>query len=405
VIAWIADAGWRGELAACDETARRTIYFDQGNVVGAESDAREERLGDVLLRNGDLTEAQVTACRVLTESGRVRFGQAAVELGYLTRDELFSRMRKRVEAIFAAAIATESGTYAFEEGFEDSALSFRQRRPADEMLALSADAKVSHARARLPSSLPGFRKTNAPEHPSDPRGLREADGGLANVADLVAAIGATGPKAGTSIGPRLDPRRIVDVYNEASSTLFAQLDAPAAQIVRTELARFAESAQYAATFAGAGPADDGSLRADVVYENLVTQGELAAADQRLARMLYDYASYAIFVAGPYLEAPERIAEQLVPIAPAKKTMPVPSRTQATVKMARFTMPRPDASRTVKLHRFEPPRAPLPAAGRPSHSRRPLVALAILIVALAIATGVVLGRASASHVRGANATSR
>ena len=38
VITFIADAGWRGELVVECDGERRSIFFDQGHVVGAESD-------------------------------------------------------------------------------------------------------------------------------------------------------------------------------------------------------------------------------------------------------------------------------------------------------------------------------------------------------------------------------
>src|SRR5256885_17146189 len=77
VITCVADGGWRGELVVVSDDERRCLFFDQGHVVGAESDAEGDRVGDVLLRTGVLRSEQVTACRVLTESGSVRFGQAA----------------------------------------------------------------------------------------------------------------------------------------------------------------------------------------------------------------------------------------------------------------------------------------------------------------------------------------
>jgi hypothetical protein len=48
VLALLAQTGWRGELVVEDAEALRSVYFDQGNVVGATTNVEAERIGAVL---------------------------------------------------------------------------------------------------------------------------------------------------------------------------------------------------------------------------------------------------------------------------------------------------------------------------------------------------------------------
>src|SRR5262245_23328903 len=56
IVALIGQAGWNGELAVLEGAANRSIFFEQGHVVGALSTAQGERIGEVLYRYGALTE-------------------------------------------------------------------------------------------------------------------------------------------------------------------------------------------------------------------------------------------------------------------------------------------------------------------------------------------------------------
>src|SRR3954471_19721500 len=58
ILALVAQTGWRGELVVLDGDDARSIFFEQGNVVGAVTSVEEERLGSVLYRFGAITPEQ-----------------------------------------------------------------------------------------------------------------------------------------------------------------------------------------------------------------------------------------------------------------------------------------------------------------------------------------------------------
>src|SRR5688572_10487623 len=81
IIMFIARAGWWGELIVEDDEATRSLYFDEGHVVGAESTAGAEELGEVLRRTRTLTEDQTLACARHAGEHAASFSDAVVELG------------------------------------------------------------------------------------------------------------------------------------------------------------------------------------------------------------------------------------------------------------------------------------------------------------------------------------
>ena len=80
VLALLGQTGWRGELLVFDGESTRSVFFEQGNVVGAQTTVDDERLGSVLYRYGALTSAELEQILEKVHAGR-RFGEAAMELG------------------------------------------------------------------------------------------------------------------------------------------------------------------------------------------------------------------------------------------------------------------------------------------------------------------------------------
>src|SRR5687768_8993746 len=120
VIALLGQTGWRGELVVLEGEAVRSVFFDQGNVVGAQTNVDEERIGSVLYRYGGL-DAE-TRDHVVASMGTRRFGEVAVELGHLNRESLYSYISKQVQEIVFATLTVGDGTFFFLDGFEEARL-------------------------------------------------------------------------------------------------------------------------------------------------------------------------------------------------------------------------------------------------------------------------------------------
>jgi hypothetical protein len=99
---------------------------------------------------------------------------------------------------------------------------------------------------------------------------------------------------------------IVAVFNRAMRMLMRELDAiDEADAVRLELGRFARNhGLYAALFRNALPADDGTLDPGRISANVGRMSAPDDSDRMLADSLYEYASYALFLARPHLKRAE-----------------------------------------------------------------------------------------------------
>ena len=95
--------------------AVKKVFFNQGDIIYASSTLDEERLGECLLRDGKITEAQYEkATEALTETGR-KFGVILVKLGYITPRDLVEGARSQVKGIVLSLFSWQ-GAYRFDEG-------------------------------------------------------------------------------------------------------------------------------------------------------------------------------------------------------------------------------------------------------------------------------------------------
>ena len=123
------------------------------------------------------------------------------------------------------------------------------------------------------------------------------------------------------------------LFNDAIAMILADVDhAGRGEEVRWQLTSFATGAGiYDALFRGSGPAPDGTLDAARVIENAEMLAGPGQAEAMLAQWLYEYVSFAMFVAEPYLRMgpdgiplskrgegtplSKRVAELVGPLAP------------------------------------------------------------------------------------------
>ena len=127
---------------------------------------------------------------------------------------------------------------------------------------------------------------------------------------------------------------IVTLFNRAISLIMNKVSESGGQAdVREQLASFATaSGVYDALFRDAGPAEDGTLDPDKIAETVQVLVGPDNAESMLAQWLYEYASFAMFIAEPLLRTrvvdegagpptsegaavSRKVAELLAPLAP------------------------------------------------------------------------------------------
>jgi hypothetical protein len=88
----------------------RVLYFRRGDIASAASNADDDRLHNILIREGRLTGPQVDMARARQRPG-VSLGKTLIELGFLTPSELLQGARRQVRQILAAVFALSDGSF------------------------------------------------------------------------------------------------------------------------------------------------------------------------------------------------------------------------------------------------------------------------------------------------------
>ncbi len=320
ILSVIAQGGWNGELVVVDQDGeQRALFVEAGHLVGASSTAERERLGRVLYQYGALTEEQLDmVLRVITPE--VRFGEAAVALGYLTRERLFELIGRQSEEVLYATMQLAVGSFYFIDGIDEAKLPYRLRISLASLM-MEGVRRMDEASAyasRIPSLFHVPARTGAPP-PAEPELLRwyEAVDGKRSVDELSRALCEGSFDAMRAVFQLLqrgavrvapprptEPKAVVTIVNQCLVAIFAKVDATGGGAeVREQLASFATAGGvYDALFRDAGPAPDGSLVLEKIADNIELLVGGADGTKLLAQWLYEYTAFAMFVAEPLLRA-------------------------------------------------------------------------------------------------------
>jgi hypothetical protein len=332
IVALLAQTGWRGELSVLDDDHERSIFFDQGNIVGASTNVEHERIGAVLYKFGAIDAAQRDGA-LEAQAGGKRFGEVVLERGWLSQEQLYQYMTRQIEEIVFAVLGVSDGTFFFLDGFDDARLVVRHTVSASALLIDSVTRmdEVRFFRQKIPSieHVPVRNEGSIP--PGEFSRVYDAVDGVRSVEEVGRLTGlgefettkhlyALVQSHCVAIHPPPvtgGPHAIVAAANAALSAVFRAVAAGGhgAELSRS-LASFASGAGvYDILLRGAGPDADGRLDPDVVVENSVLVAAGAAPAHVLRQMLHEYVSFALFSVGAVLgSGPEaELARQVAPM--------------------------------------------------------------------------------------------
>jgi hypothetical protein len=154
IVSAAAQNGWHGELAVIDDDIVRRITIDQGALKSAFSNSLSERLGEVMVSLGAITRDQLARC-VLQATESKRFGEIALDQGYIDRQKLFAMLQAQAERIFQNALLVAGGRYTFTiSAEEDDAPVMTLHMPIQNLLLESVQRidEMALFRERIPSS-------------------------------------------------------------------------------------------------------------------------------------------------------------------------------------------------------------------------------------------------------------
>jgi tetratricopeptide (TPR) repeat protein len=108
-----------GKKTGCLSVTHRNnfgfIYFDKGRISYASIVNRRDRLGDILVKSGQLSQAQLNEAIALQARERdARVGDLLVRLGHLTREQLHQHIRMQIEEAVYFLFTWTQGTFNFE---------------------------------------------------------------------------------------------------------------------------------------------------------------------------------------------------------------------------------------------------------------------------------------------------
>lgn len=108
-----------GKKTGCLSVTHRNnfgyIYFDKGRICYASIVNRRDRLGDMLVKNGIVTQAQLDSAIGLQDKRRdKRLGELLVEQGALTLDQLHAAIHVQIQEAVYFLFTWNQGTFNFE---------------------------------------------------------------------------------------------------------------------------------------------------------------------------------------------------------------------------------------------------------------------------------------------------
>jgi len=93
----------------------KSIYFKNGEIIFAQSNMPEERLGPILFKLGKITKQQWEDAESSLELGK-RFGNILTNKGYITEEELNDGIKYQIEEIIYSVFSLTEGLFYFIEG-------------------------------------------------------------------------------------------------------------------------------------------------------------------------------------------------------------------------------------------------------------------------------------------------
>jgi tetratricopeptide (TPR) repeat protein len=106
----IYSARLTGQLELVLGRVERQLFFDGGQLVFATSSDRQDSLGEMMLREGALTQGQFEEAATLVKTGQ-RFGSAIAEMGIFTVEQVVGWVQRQLTQITSSVLDYPSGRF------------------------------------------------------------------------------------------------------------------------------------------------------------------------------------------------------------------------------------------------------------------------------------------------------
>jgi len=153
IIIGLNRSGKTGILHIRSGSVHKWVYVKEGDMVFAGSNQPSDRLGDMLLQEGRITQRQYDeSSQVMLKTGK-RHGAVLVEMGYLSPRELPPAIKRYIERIIESIFSLRDGTFEFQEGELPSEEVITLRLSAANLIyrGIKAIKDIDSIRQELPS--------------------------------------------------------------------------------------------------------------------------------------------------------------------------------------------------------------------------------------------------------------
>lgn len=104
-----------GRLHFLRDQERRSVRFRYGHIVNADTNVARERLGETLVRLGQLSQQDLERATAIVVSERKRLGTVLAELGIMDLGRVEDALALQVRELLLGVMGWSEGEYAFEE--------------------------------------------------------------------------------------------------------------------------------------------------------------------------------------------------------------------------------------------------------------------------------------------------
>jgi hypothetical protein len=118
VLSFLAMIRGSGRLALSNGPLERTIHWKEGEIIFATSNSNEHSLGQFLLRNGKITEAQYEESKRRV-TATTRHGKLLVQMGAISPKDLWWGVKNQALEIIYSLFGWKGGRFAFAESHDE----------------------------------------------------------------------------------------------------------------------------------------------------------------------------------------------------------------------------------------------------------------------------------------------
>jgi hypothetical protein len=186
LVAFIHQSRLSGLLTVGASGIDRAVLFQGGEVRGAHSEASGERIGEVALRLGHLSESQLAEGLEAANESDLLFGKILTDKGFLSSADLWKCLHEQVAAVFHGILLSREGVFTLVDGPEsDFGTPLSVNTQALLMDGIRRIDEMSLFQVRIPGPRTYLRR----RHPKVPTTLKPVEQELLGLVDGRRSVG------------------------------------------------------------------------------------------------------------------------------------------------------------------------------------------------------------------------